>query len=613
MLGAGLLLANVPGGVVAAFPAKWGVQMRAAALATIFLRCGLELEFQTMRMYKWPALRLALVPGLAEALFDAGVACAVFRMPFTLALSLGFILKAVGPGLVVPAMFQLQKQGLGVSKGIPSTVVIAASFDDIVAITGFSIFISIAIATGDNAAWQIASGPLQVVFGMAGGIIAGFVLGCTKLFNNKYKRLIGVYGSGGRRWINSNRRPLADAADEHAAALLVMFFLEYYDMLSGGALGSLTVGLVTCYAWEQGKPQRFSTGRSNSFSADVERVAAVVWNWVMEPMLFATIGTSIVFSRLPGDTIPKSLLVVCTGLCLRTLVTAFTMGHKRYNWKEQLFFALAWTPKATVQASLSAVPLSLINVAKKNEPDFADWQQWGKDILATGIFAIIVCATFGTLLLYWTAPALLEQSPEVLVGRDTKRISRSESHLQKQASMGRDPQTAMAMHSDIDPAAVLHELRSGSDHTMIDQYFDAIDKLVALVVEGRGTQAKDEGLCDTVIELQEAIARDVGPREMTVRQMLHAATLRSRQPTISVAAVDQLVRLSDLDESAVSSLRSPHVDEELGACGRNRTSDGDGLNCSSHRTAADKLVLSSDAGTGKEADAGVRSPFANGK
>jgi hypothetical protein len=46
--------------------------------------------------------------------------------------------------------------------GVPSTVVIAASFDDIIAITGFSIFINIAIAGGDNAAWQIASGPLQV-------------------------------------------------------------------------------------------------------------------------------------------------------------------------------------------------------------------------------------------------------------------------------------------------------------------------------------------------------------------------------------------------------------------------------------------------------------------
>lgn len=115
-----------------------------------------------MSLYKWPALRLAFLPGLAEAIFDAGIATAVFRMPFTLALSLGFILKAVGPGLVVPAMFQLQKQGLGAAKGIPSTVVIAASFDDIVAITGFSIFINIAIATGENAAWQIASGPLQV-------------------------------------------------------------------------------------------------------------------------------------------------------------------------------------------------------------------------------------------------------------------------------------------------------------------------------------------------------------------------------------------------------------------------------------------------------------------
>jgi hypothetical protein len=38
-----------------------------------------------------------------------------------------------------------------------------------------------------------------------------------------------------------------------------------------------------------------------------------VWNWIMEPLLFATIGTSIVFKTLPSETIPKSLLVVCTG------------------------------------------------------------------------------------------------------------------------------------------------------------------------------------------------------------------------------------------------------------------------------------------------------------
>jgi hypothetical protein len=174
-----------------------------------------------MNMYKWPALRLAFVPGIIEAVFDAGLGVALFGMPFTLALSMGFILKAVGPGLVVPAMFVLQKEGWGAEKGeipgsgglggrrgcralprfcrgggaaagprarpppgpaptptspltnrahplpagVPSTVVIAASFDDIIAITGFSVFINVAIAGGDNAAWQIASGPLQVWLG----------------------------------------------------------------------------------------------------------------------------------------------------------------------------------------------------------------------------------------------------------------------------------------------------------------------------------------------------------------------------------------------------------------------------------------------------------------
>jgi hypothetical protein len=39
----------------------------------------------------------------------------------------------------------------------------------------------------------------QVIFGMVGGVIAGFVLGCTKLFDNKYKRLIGIYGAGACR------------------------------------------------------------------------------------------------------------------------------------------------------------------------------------------------------------------------------------------------------------------------------------------------------------------------------------------------------------------------------------------------------------------------------
>jgi hypothetical protein len=55
----------------------------------------------------------------------------------------------------------------------------------------------------------------------------------------------------------------------------------------------------------------------------------------------------------------------------------------------------------------------------------------------------------------------------------------------------------------------------------------------------------------------QAINNDVGPRELTVRQMLHSAALRSRQPAITAAAADHLVRLSTsaFEESAANSIK----------------------------------------------------------
>jgi hypothetical protein len=55
----------------------------------------------------------------------------------------------------------------------------------------------------------------------------------------------------------------------------------------------------------------------------------------------------------------------------------------------------------------------------------------------------------------------------------------------------------------LDPIAILRDLREGTDHTIINDYFDSIEKLVTLVLEGQGQRAKDEGLCDAVLHLQE--------------------------------------------------------------------------------------------------------------
>lgn len=59
-----------------------------------------------------------------------------------------FVLGAVSPAVVVPSMLLLQKDGYGVEQGIPTLLMAAGSFDDILAITGFTTCLGVAFATG---------------------------------------------------------------------------------------------------------------------------------------------------------------------------------------------------------------------------------------------------------------------------------------------------------------------------------------------------------------------------------------------------------------------------------------------------------------------------------
>lgn len=59
-----------------------------------------------------------------------------------------FVLGAVSPAVVVPSMLRLQKDGYGVEQGIPTLLMAAGSFDDVLAITGFTTCLGMAFATG---------------------------------------------------------------------------------------------------------------------------------------------------------------------------------------------------------------------------------------------------------------------------------------------------------------------------------------------------------------------------------------------------------------------------------------------------------------------------------
>ena len=59
-------------------------------------------------------------------------------------------MAAISPAVVIPCLFALQDKGYGRSKGVPTLIIAAASFDDVLAISAFGIALSILFASGGN-------------------------------------------------------------------------------------------------------------------------------------------------------------------------------------------------------------------------------------------------------------------------------------------------------------------------------------------------------------------------------------------------------------------------------------------------------------------------------
>uniref|UniRef100_A0A3P9PGI7 Cation/H+ exchanger transmembrane domain-containing protein n=1 Tax=Poecilia reticulata TaxID=8081 RepID=A0A3P9PGI7_POERE len=176
MLLAGLLLRNVPyvGAAVFISP-HWSAALRNVALSVILTRAGLGLDPSALRRLKAVCVRVAVGPCVLEACVVAVVSHFLLHLPWIWGFILGFVLAAVSPAVVVPSMLLLQREGYGVEKGIPTLLMAAGSFDDILAITGFSTCLGIAFSTGST--WMnILKGLLEVVGGVGAGLVLGLLL-----------------------------------------------------------------------------------------------------------------------------------------------------------------------------------------------------------------------------------------------------------------------------------------------------------------------------------------------------------------------------------------------------------------------------------------------------
>ena len=409
----------------AALTHAYKATIRAAGLGTIMTRSGLELDVDAIRRAGRVAARLTVLPGVSEALAVGVVARWVFELPFVLALALGFILAAVSPAVVVVQMFDLHERGYGVAKGIPSIVVAAASMDDVVAMLGFSVCIGLAGGAG-NVYQKALAGPAAVVAGALYGCAAGALLGATKLWDADWKLTAATLVLG----------------------LLPMFVAERLHAHGGGAIGALLVGVVGSWAWRSQQPAWLAAGaereallreeadlgaalgtpdgdaraaadrlrevgkkldaigRSDADDAHkshlVEANIGLLWTWLAQPLLFGAIGTELNFHRMAPAVAGRALLVVGVGLLVR-IPAAYVAVHfdDRLKFREKAFVALAWLPKATVQAALASVPAEVVDDRRR-----------GEAILTTAVLAILATAPLGSLFIQRFGPRWLEREDD---------------------------------------------------------------------------------------------------------------------------------------------------------------------------------------------------------
>jgi NhaP-type Na+/H+ or K+/H+ antiporter len=171
--------------------------LRSASLVVILLEAGLELDPKVIRKMSFVCLRMAFVPLVVEVLAITFATYFLIDFPLKWGFLLGFVLAAASPAIVVPGMLKLQEKRLGVDKGIPTLVIAAASIDDIMAITGFSICLGQVFTSDTSMAWTVLKGPVEAVVGVVAAIAIGIFLWflCHFILNDKCINLMKNYYS----------------------------------------------------------------------------------------------------------------------------------------------------------------------------------------------------------------------------------------------------------------------------------------------------------------------------------------------------------------------------------------------------------------------------------
>ena len=363
MLIAGIFISPNQFGLVSDNIVNLSSDLRQIALVTILARAGLSLNFDKLKKVGRPAILLSFVPASIEMLGIIIFGKMIFKIDTIDAGILGAVLAAVSPAIVVPRMIKLMNEGYGKDKHIPEMILAGSSVDDVFVIVFFSSFLALKTG-GELSAMNFLNIPISIITGIILGIIIGKILG--------------------KILVKFDLDPIYKAMIFISFGFLTLRFQEIVaDYLAISAL----ISIMTAAMAINMEDERLTSDLLGSFGR--------LWK-VFEVFLFVLVGISVDMAYVKEAGF-LAVLLILIGLIFRMLGVNISLLGTNLNKDERLFTSFAYLPKATVQAAIGPVALSM-GLAS------------GNLILSVSVIAIIFTAPLGAILTDNTYDKLLKKS-----------------------------------------------------------------------------------------------------------------------------------------------------------------------------------------------------------
>ena len=288
---------------------------------------------------------------------------------------MGAVLGAVSPAVVVPRMIRLMEEKRGTDKSIPQLIMAGASCDDIFVIVLFTTFLSMAQG-GKPKLLDFVNILISILLGVAVGAVFALIL--ALFFEKAYAR--------GHLIRNSVKVMII------LGVSFLLIAIETWVKQWVAVSGLLAVVSMACV---------LKIKSADCVTRRLSEKFGKLW-LAAEVTLFVLVGAAVDI-RYTLSAGMAAIGMIWIALTFRAVGVALCLIGTPLNIRERLFCVIAYLPKATVQAAIGSVPLSM-------------GLSCGSIVLSVAVLGILITAPLGALGIDLSCKKLLKSITELSDG-----------------------------------------------------------------------------------------------------------------------------------------------------------------------------------------------------